>query len=81
MAPGINRLKTWILIAALGGLFVLIGSFWGTNGVIVAFVMAAIMNFVGYFFSDKIALATMRADEVGPDHELYQIVAGLTRPT
>ena len=28
MAPGINRLKTWVLIAAMGGLFVLIGSFW-----------------------------------------------------
>ena len=26
MAPGINRLKTWILIAALGGLFVLVGA-------------------------------------------------------
>ena len=40
--------------------------------------MAAIMNFVGYFFSDKIALATMQAREVGPDHELYQIVQQLT---
>jgi heat shock protein HtpX len=36
--------------------------------------MAGVMNLVGYFFSDKIALATMSAEEVGPDHELYQIV-------
>ena len=40
MAPGINRLKTWILIAALGGLFVLIGSFWGRSGMIIALAIA-----------------------------------------
>ena len=34
---GLNRFKTWILIAALGGLFVLIGA-WigGSNGAIIA---------------------------------------------
>jgi heat shock protein HtpX len=37
------------------------------------------MNFVGFFFSDKIALMSMRAQEVGPDHELYQIVARLAQ--
>ena len=35
-------------------------------------VFAAIMNFVAYFFSDKIALMSMRAQEVGPEHELYR---------
>ena len=28
MTPGINRVKTWILIAAMGGLFVLVGPGW-----------------------------------------------------
>ena len=35
------------------------------------------MNFAGYFFSDKIALMSMQAREVGPDHPLYGIVARL----
>ena len=55
MAPGINRLKTWILIAALGGLFVLVGG-WigGTNGAVIALVIALIFNFSMYWFSDRI---------------------------
>src|SRR5207248_6164466 len=44
-----------------------------------AFVFAAISNFVAYFLSDKIALMSMRAQEVGPEHEVYQIVAPLAQ--
>jgi heat shock protein HtpX len=44
-----------------------------------ALIFAAVMNFVGYFFSDKIALMTMKAQQVGPDHELYKIVEGLAQ--
>ena len=79
MAPGINRLKTWILIAALGGLFVLIGSFWGTNGMVIALIIALVFNFSMYWFSDKIAIATTRSHPVTeqemPDY--YRIVRGL----
>ena len=79
MAPGINRLKTWILIAALGGLFVLIGSFWGTNGMVIALIIALVFNFAMYWFSDKIAIATTRSHPVTeqemPDY--YRIVRGL----
>ena len=64
MAPGINRLKTWILIAALGGLFVLIGSFWGTNGAVIALALALVFNFSMYWFSDRIAIATTRSKPV-----------------
>jgi heat shock protein HtpX len=81
MAPGINRLKTWILIAALGGLFVLIGSFWGTNGMVVALIIALVFNFSMYWFSDKIALGTTRSHPVTeqemPDY--YRIVRGLAQ--
>jgi heat shock protein HtpX len=80
MAPGINRLKTWVLIAALGGLFVLIGSFWGTNGAIIALILAVVFNFSMYWFSDKIAIATTRSKPVTeqemPDY--YRIVRELT---
>jgi heat shock protein HtpX len=46
---------------------------------VMALIFAAVMNFGSYFFSDKIALATMRAEEVGPEHELYGIVEELTQ--
>ena len=79
MAPGINRLKTWVLIAAMGGLFVLIGSFWGRSGAIIALVLAVIFNFAMYWFSDKIAIATTRSKPVTeqemPDY--YRIVRQL----
>ena len=80
MAPGINRLKTWVLIAALGGLFVLIGSFWGRSGAIIALILAVVFNFAMYWFSDKIAIATTRSKPVTeremPDY--YRIVRELT---
>src|SRR5438105_1485850 len=75
-----NNVKTALLLGVLTALILWIGALiGGQQGVIVALVFAAIMNFVGYFFSDKIALAAMQAQEVGPDHELYQIVADLTQ--
>jgi len=42
-------------------------------------IFAAVMNLGAYFFSDRIAIVTMRAREVGPDHMLYGIVAELAR--
>ncbi len=79
MAPGINRLKTWVLIAAMGGLFVLIGSFWGRSGALIALVLAVVFNFAMYWFSDKIAIKTTRSKPVTeremPDY--YRIVRQL----
>ena len=74
-----NNVKTALLLGLMTALILWIGSFWGQAGVMVAFVFAAISNFVAYFFSDKIALMTMHAQEVGPDHKLHQIVAGLAQ--
>src|SRR5215208_1983187 len=72
-----NNIKTAVLLGLLSSLIVFAGSFFGQQGIIIALGMAIVMNFVGYFFSDKIALMTMRAQEVGPEHQLYQIVAPL----
>jgi heat shock protein HtpX len=76
---GINRIKTWILIAALGGAFVLVGSFWGTGGMTIALAIALVFNFSMYWFSDKIAIATTRSKPVteaeAPD--LHRIVREL----
>ena len=77
---GLNRFKTWILIAALGGLFVLIGA-WigGSNGAIIALAIALAFNFAMYWFSDKIAIATTRSKPVTEQEapDLYRIVREL----
>jgi len=73
-----NNFKTAMLLGAMTGLILLAGHFiGGQTGVMIALGLAAVMNFVGFFFSDKIALASMQAKEVGPEHELYQITAKL----
>lgn len=75
-----NNVKTALLLGSLTALILWIGSLLGgPQGVVIALIFAAIMNFVGYFFSDKIALASMSAKEVGPDHELYRIVAPMAQ--
>src|SRR5437660_12773832 len=57
-----NTFKTAFLLTALTLLLLFIGrAFGGQNGMIFALVIAAVMNFIAYFFSDKIALATYRA--------------------
>jgi heat shock protein HtpX len=78
----VNRVKTWVLIAALGGLFVLLGEviFHGTNGLVIGLVFGLGFNFVMYWFSDKIAIATTRSKPVTEQEypELYSIVRELT---
>jgi heat shock protein HtpX len=77
----VNRVKTWVLIAALGGLFVLIGGLiHGGSGAAVALVIAMIFNFSMYWFSDKIAIATTRSKPVTEQEypALYRIVRELT---
>ena len=82
MQPGINRLKTWVLIAAMGGLFVLVGA-WigGSNGAIVALGIGLVFNFAMYWYSDKIAIATTRSKPVSESEApaLYRIVRELTQ--
>lgn len=74
----VNALKTGMLFAVLTAI-VLGGGYAiaGDRGIIPAIIVAAVMNLFGYFFSDKIALASMHAQEVGPDHELHKIVQAL----
>lgn len=75
-----NGLKTVLLLGLLSGLLLAIGEYLGgANGLVIAFVFAAIMNFGSYWFSDKIVLRMYRATEVGAGHRLYGIVERLTR--
>ena len=60
-----NMLRTTILMALLTVLLVLAGgAIGGKNGMTMALVMAGVMNFVSYWFSDKIVLAMYGAHEV-----------------
>jgi len=76
-----NRFKTFLLMLVLTVLFVLVGSaIGGRNGAVYAFIFAALMNFVTYWFSDRIVLRMYGAQEVTQSEapELYQIVGELT---
>ena len=60
-----NVLKTGLLLGVLTALLVLAGqAIAGERGMIIAFVFAAIMNFVSYWFSDKVVLAMYGAQPV-----------------
>jgi heat shock protein HtpX len=75
-----NLFKTGVLLAALTVLVVLIGgALGGQNGMVMAFVMAMVMNLGSYWFSDKIVLAMYRAQPVDEASApaLYRIVRGL----
>ncbi len=77
-----NTFKTAFLLTGLTLLLLFIGrAFGGQNGMILALVFAAVMNFVAYFFSDKIALATYRAQPVTREQlpRVYQVVERLTQ--
>jgi heat shock protein HtpX len=77
-----NTFKTAFLLTLLTLLLMFIGrAFGGQNGMILALVFAAVMNFVSYFFSDKIALAMYRAQPVTREElpRAYEIVERLTQ--
>jgi len=75
-----NRTRTFVLMVSLTILFVLVGgAMGGSQGAVMAFVFAAVMNFFAYWFSDKIVLKRYAASEVGPEDQsrLYGIAASL----
>ena len=76
-----NAIKTTVLLTLLTLLLILAGEYFGgTNGAIIAFAIAAGMNFFSYFYSDKIALAAYRAQPVTRQQlpRAYEVVERLT---
>jgi heat shock protein HtpX len=74
-------LRTTILMAALGGLLVVIGyAIGGIGGATGFLAIALLMNFIFYWFSDKIALASAGAKPISESEapQLYQMVRELT---
>ncbi|MGA2022675.1 MAG: zinc metalloprotease HtpX [Candidatus Sulfotelmatobacter sp.] len=77
-----NTFKTAFLLTALTLLLMFIGEhFGGQNGMLLALAFAAVMNFVSYFYSDKIALAMYRAQPVTREQlpRAYAAVERLTQ--
>jgi heat shock protein HtpX len=77
---GINRVKSWLLIAALAALFVAVGALvGGRQGATIALGLALVFNFATYWWSDKVALAATRSRPVSEQEapELYEIVREL----
>jgi heat shock protein HtpX len=75
-----NVFKTALLLAVLTAMLVLVGgAIGGRSGMMVAFVLALVMNFASYWWSDKIVLAMYGAQEVTEAQapELYNIVRRL----
>jgi heat shock protein HtpX len=74
--------KTTLLLASLTGLLLFVGqAVGGQSGMTFALLMAAVMNFAAFFWSDKIVLRMYNAQPVGPREapELYETVARLAQ--
>ncbi|WP_433387856.1 zinc metalloprotease HtpX [Micromonospora sp. KLBMP9576] len=75
-----NRLKTVALLGLLTSLILAVGYwFGGSGGLVIAVVISLVMNGVTYFYSDKLALRSMRAQPVSEAQfpELYRMVREL----
>jgi heat shock protein HtpX len=61
-----TKTRTWLLIAGLTGLLIAIGGLIGGGALYIFVVLAVLMNVIGYWFSDKLALKASRAQPVEP---------------
>ncbi len=77
-----NQFRTTILLAVMTALILWIGQvLGGRQGMTIALLIAAAMNFFSYWYSDKIVLKIYHAQEINPAQapELYEIVQTLSR--
>ena len=75
-----NTIKTFTLLAALGGLLMMIGSFFGRGGLFIGLVLGLVFVGGSYWFSDTLAIKSARAVPVTESEmpEYYRIVRELT---
>src|SRR5216684_7073962 len=77
-----NTLKTAFVLTFMTLFLMLVGQvLGGQTGMILALIIASVMNFVAYFFSDKIALAMYRAQPITREQlpRVYNVVERLTQ--
>jgi heat shock protein HtpX len=75
-----NTFKSTLLLVCLTLLLLFVGDrLGGQNGMILAFAISVAMNFTSYFFSDKIALASYRAQPATREQlpRAYEVVERL----
>ncbi|HEV3400648.1 MAG TPA: zinc metalloprotease HtpX [Acidimicrobiales bacterium] len=76
-----NTIKTYALLAGLGGFLILIGSLFGRGGAIIGLMLGLVFVGGSYWFSDKLAIRSARAVPVTEQEmpEYYRIVRELTQ--
>ncbi|MBQ8664817.1 MAG: zinc metalloprotease HtpX [Mailhella sp.] len=77
-----SQIKTLVLMAALSAVLIFMGgALGGQQGILIALVVALIMNVGSYWYSDKIVLSMYRAQELSPADApvVHQIVDELAR--
>lgn len=75
-----NNTKTFILLATLTALLLMIGKLLGGHtGLILALGLSLVMNFSAYWYSDKLVLRMFNAQPLHTTHPLYGIVAELAK--
>ena len=75
-----NRMKTYLLLAALTSLLLVAGqAMGGRTGLMLALTFAVVMNVGSYWFSDTIVLRMHNAQEIGPNDspEIFSMVQRL----
>jgi heat shock protein HtpX len=76
-----NTIKTYVLLAALGGGLVLLGGeLWGGGGAVIGLILGLLFVGGSYWFSDKLAIRASRAESVTEQQapQLYRVVRELT---
>lgn len=77
-----NNIKTFLLLAGLTALLIVIGGLLGGKaGLMIALIFAGVMNLGAYWFSDKIVLKMYKAHPIGPNDQMgfYNIVYQLAK--
>lgn len=75
-----NKAKTFVLLAALTALLLIIGNLLGGHtGLFIALALAVFMNFSAYWYSDKLVLRAYQAQPLDENHPVYNIIAQLTK--
>ena len=78
-----NGVKTVLLLAGIGALFMVVGSFFGSGGLVIGLVLGLVFVGGSYWFSDKLAVRSAGAVPVTEAEapKLYAIVRDLTART
>lgn len=77
-----NQIKTYVLLAAIVALFVVVGGLiGGSNGMLIAFVVALVLNIGTYWYSSDMVLRMYNARQIGPNDapDLYLMVTQLAQ--